>query len=854
MLLLYGRKMMYRINILILMLVNLLMLISPVHRADAGLENIVKNSGFEEDELYLEKHKRQDGLPDYWYPMPSGMPKEALTIDVTSTTNRSGNSLKITGNPDAGWWGITSVQYPINAGETYVFGGDCRTSVTTGEVMLAVREIKGNGGSLRYQTLAIIPSSDWKSYRKEFKASEETAAAQFYIILKNVSGDVWCDNVFLRKGDEMSGNLSSPGYFVSWSREKGNLEEWKNPNEDLEFKSGNLSIKKDAISLYSPILNIDAEKAIRVELRFRTDRYARVAVFWGSETDKARFSEERVIKYPTIKDGFFHTYIFDMRKYPSWKGKVQYLRIDFYRPGEYTKTDIAFIGISSTPPSSQLNLISNPEFEYNDEKKGYPDGWSFEYTGKEVPGSGIDKAKDNSGASVYIEGKGNSTLACWASDPVDLSILGKHKLVVRYKTKGLDEAKDKVFVCFEYLDIDNNPIAKESFALPPENKEKWNVFETQISPPADSSTCVVKLSLMTLSGKVWFDEVTFTKVKSGEAWDANWIRYPIKDGRSTANFTSYFRKKIVLSKDVVYGKLEITGDDKYKLWINGEEVGEGMAWSTTDVYDIKRYLKEGNNIIAVELFNVGSAEGLLVEAKILGKGESVIIKSDNTWRAADKVDLGWKSFDYSDSNWVTAEVLGKPPISPWGEIIYYALSEKKQIELVDIEPFDEVQAGKMCVIKANFITKEKIDEDYFFSYTISKHGEDYIKRENISPAIPISQWPCDKNVAVGIELAISKYLPQGEYELKLDLSSSQLLPVEIINNRPYKITVKQTVLTEKKPKVSINSYKGTPRIFVDDKLLTSTVGIESAPYQDFVAFKNSGVDVYHITTVRLKIE
>jgi hypothetical protein len=115
--------------------------------------------------------------------------------------------------------------------------------------------------------------------------------------------------------------------------------------------------------------------------------------------------------------------------------------------------------------------------------------------------------------------------------------------------------------------------------------------------------------------------------------DAQWIEAP--------EFApvAYFRKEVFLSVPPAQAWLEIAATDGYEVIINGGSVGNGSGLKTrvAGIYDIKKRLKVGTNVIAVSSSRTsypGSAQ-ILVRAFIQepsGKVTSLI--SDEHWRVS----------------------------------------------------------------------------------------------------------------------------------------------------------------------------------------------------------------------------
>lgn len=137
--------------------------------------------------------------------------------------------------------------------------------------------------------------------------------------------------------------------------------------------------------------------------------------------------------------------------------------------------------------------------------------------------------------------------------------------------------------------------------------------------------------------------------------------------------------------------LEITGDDYYKVYINGSFLAQGPAQSEAGHYyynrlDVRHALCPGKNVIAVHVYYQGllnraynSADyrqGFIAELSI---GDQLLLKSDESWKAIraeenrpgevfgydtqftehldSRSSMGnWRNTDYDDSNWPHAAV------------------------------------------------------------------------------------------------------------------------------------------------------------------------------------------------------
>ena len=115
-----------------------------------------------------------------------------------------------------------------------------------------------------------------------------------------------------------------------------------------------------------------------------------------------------------------------------------------------------------------------------------------------------------------------------------------------------------------------------------------------------------------------------------------------------------FRKKLELASQPTSGRVRVTADARYMLWVNGRFVGRGPArgvpWAQPfDDYDLAPFLRPGTNWIAAEIYQFGPGgsrskgngvyagtgrTGLLIEGELISPdGKAIPIRTDATWQA-----------------------------------------------------------------------------------------------------------------------------------------------------------------------------------------------------------------------------
>lgn len=198
--------------------------------------------------------------------------------------------------------------------------------------------------------------------------------------------------------------------------------------------------------------------------------------------------------------------------------------------------------------------------------------------------------------------------------------------------------------------------------------------------------------------------VTLSNDLLQKPWKAQWITGP---GRPINRFTASsdlslrdygiykFRKTIELTSKPATFVVHVSGDNRYKLFVNGKHVSQGPArgdlyfWNFETV-DIAPFLNAGTNIVSAVVWNEGRSkpesqisyltgfilQGNTAAEEILNTNESWKTIKDESYQPlsvkvpgyyvagpAELVDMnshvsGWEKADYDDSKWVKARQIG----------------------------------------------------------------------------------------------------------------------------------------------------------------------------------------------------
>ena len=207
--------------------------------------------------------------------------------------------------------------------------------------------------------------------------------------------------------------------------------------------------------------------------------------------------------------------------------------------------------------------------------------------------------------------------------------------------------------------------------------------------------------LCSLSVRASLPLLTPNERQSDGIWEASWICDP---GSSPSGYGVYhFRKTFSLPEKPVKFVVNISADNRYRLYVNGEEACWGPArgdlnrWYYETV-DIAPLLVSGDNVLAVAVWNTGAQSpaaqishrsGLIVQGDTSAED---LVNSDGSWLVCrdtayaplfnfpeagylgihDRIDgrvypWGWQCPEFDDSGWHAASVLSRgKTYGAWG--------------------------------------------------------------------------------------------------------------------------------------------------------------------------------------------
>ena len=376
-----------------------------------------------------------------------------------------------------------------------------------------------------------------------------------------------------------------------------------------------------------------------------------------------------------------------------------------------------------------------------------------------------------------------------------------YKILGNYKSTGAAE------LSVRYLDYNENvmPGLEKSVKLPPSSD--WQLFELDVVAP--SATTADILFGSSVEGEYYITNISIVETgapQSSSYWESDWICYPgaYTYGDGIADY-HYFRDTFYLEDDVTYAPLQITGDDRYELWVNGQYIGATRtdmtngAWNYVNTYDLVPYLKRGKNVIAVEHYNVDSYSGFIYYCKATYKnGSQVKIMSEGEkQRCSDVKTEGWNQVDFDDSSWLTSFSIGKPPVSPWGNLAFdNSLYVDCLLDVVDFNYPENVKKNETIEFDATFKLSRAVEKDFEIKINFWKRNT----IDNVATAVldivsggSPTEWPVGKEFTVRFKTVVPKYVDPGVYTIQLDPNFIQVNNADVFENKIIDTTIEQDV-------------------------------------------------------------
>ena len=242
--------------------------------------------------------------------------------------------------------------------------------------------------------------------------------------------------------------------------------------------------------------------------------------------------------------------------------------------------------------------------------------------------------------------------------------------------------------------------------------------------------------------------------------------------------------------------VHLSGDNRYKLYVNGELTSQGPArgdlyfWNYETV-DLAPFLKKGNNLIAAVVWNDGPVKPEAQITHLTGfilQGDTKIeevINTNDSWKTIEDesyeplpvrvggyyvagpgelVDMsiniqGWEKLDYNDKQWVQARVMGT------GNLKQFAVNSSGWMLVPSPIPQMEMTKERLAstrlssgVVVPKSFPAEKAD----FSIPANSEATLLLDQGHLTNAYPTLVFSGGKNTKIGMSYAESLFIHTDE--------------------------------------------------------------------------------------------
>ncbi len=501
----------------------------------------------------------------------------------------------------------------------------------------------------------------------------------------------------------------------------------------------------------------------------------------------------------------------DCRTNKFWKGTIRKLRLTPI-PRELDNVTIKKLYFSD----GFGGMIVNGSFESSTaDQPDLPVSWKLEGRGKLVNIAGQNRVlhlEKNSGISQEFQ--------LTHEYPVELTL--SHKLASGGKVR------------LEHFDIFDRKISSREYALPAGTV--WRKFQVRhISP---DRTAFIRL---TLSGEGEFDTISARELvpasEQYRLWNhSHWIWDP-KNWNSSGRKIG-FRKTFRIDRlesvssmkmQLATRKIGTLTGDHVRVYVNGRELPPAVPyekWDWVRIYELRPLLRNGRNVVAVEVENRMDPGGLNVELLTESRTGPRFRRSgsDSSWKCGSAAGNNWYAPDYDDSKWNPARIRGQATPGSFCRLPYRFLGT----------------AGTVTIRKADFPERISTAQKYEAAVSLDLKAEPGFEAVTDDTALYFHLINSRKDVKVKFHAAriTAEMLKNGKAEIRFPFDPSFLRkddytlriyadrlalagPAGFTGNRTGNFIEKPVrVIDQRRPELAdarITGHEKVPRIEVNGK-------------------------------------
>lgn len=311
---------------------------------------------------------------------------------------------------------------------------------------------------------------------------------------------------------------------------------------------------------------------------------------------------------------------------------------------------------------------------------------------------------------------------------------------------------------------------------------------------------------------------------SDTTWRGKWV-WHYEDYKDSINGTPrYFRYHINIPDTPAASTLQITADDRLELWINGNRVEDDNMNENSEyvsvISGIEKYLKTGDNVIAVSVRNFTSYAGLLFDGYVeTENGEWIDFYSNESVLSTLTEYENWNLPEFEEKGWTNAQIVETVGGAQWGDRDFDNTPFVTRVFYIDeytvtenCDAGDTITLNMTLTPEQDFVTGVELN-GYLWIRNSQQRVLSTTLKQISGP--DMSTWKAGEQVTVSFSLEVPDFVGSGRYVIQLDISQVRITNDEIMNNRLVKATVVTNDLSKNKSETEFVDVGGTKAIKIN---------------------------------------
>ena len=722
---------------------------------------------------------------------------------------------------------------------------------------------------------------------RELTAAETTPNLDFE---NDTDGDGIPDNWYLSTARDPHPSLSIDTSFYHDGKQSLHIHrEGKTQTGTMDSAAARFRVTPGAVyefSFWMASANADPRATVRMDL-----------VFWkadgtklfkpGTQTQQSLVGRTAVLSGSTKRDDWAQVYTRSMIPDGAVYASIQF---NFTQSKSDIWVDDIFVGVVM---DDEQDIVLHNDFHAMDQD-GNIAGWTLENVSgaaeMTVRNAAEDANRPNDNIAVFTDGNGVQTEEDHADYGRLTATSGENYMKLttsvvateyQYIATGRYRSDTAAMAEVRFYDYHGNRIdGKTKTVMLAKTDEEWSEFSISFIAPSCTYTAIaVGLSG---SGTVDTDDVfilqTGRPITQG-AWSGQWVWYP-EDYKESVQQYRYFRYEFDLADEATFAPLQVTADDNFAFYVNGQLVFDNLTGSSDTWADVHilymtgtdengeeyNYLHKGKNVFAFKVFNNVSECGLLFDGKwklqdgselsVISEPLSVLSykPSDGISEPETKDGKPWYASEYvTDSAWLTCKSFGMPPCTPWGNIFYNSsIYSQNSITITDIKNDGATVKNGAFTFELSMILEKQLTSTVPLKAAIwVRNSVDQASSASLVPVTEtdMTQWPVGREFTVQFRMTVPSYLESGRYVLQWDdtylsianddITDGKFIGFKLVNELENEDTVAEIVTENGAPTLKVN---GEPVSF----FAYSRPDYNQYNWDHEAAMSKSGIEVYTV--------